>query len=364
MRIRVDGARNLRGVDVGFAKGGLTAVTGVSGSGKSTLVFECLAAGLRSALEGRGVSEAFGDSGWDVELEGWGDLDRLIVVDQSPIGANARSCPATHAGIFDAMRRVYARTRGARIRGFGASRFSFNHESGRCGRCRGLGELRFGGEFFPESAIRCPECGGSRYEPGTLEARFKGLSIGEALGLTVEEACGVFSEIPEVSRGLEALREAGLGYLTLGRAGNTLSGGEAQRVKLAAELVRREDVGGRTLYLLDEPTTGLHFEDTARLAGCLRGLTDRGNTVVVVEHNLDLIRLADAVIDLGPGAGDAGGRVVASGTPEEVARRGKGETARHLREALGMAGGISIGREGGGNRNRGARESDSEGSGS
>jgi excinuclease ABC subunit A len=327
--IEVMGAseHNLKGVDVRIPVGSLTCVTGVSGSGKSTLVQDILARAARRKMEGSGPRP-----GSHQNVSGLDLIDKLIDVDQSPIGRTPRSTPATYTGVFDEIRRVFALTREAKIRGYKANRFSFNVAGGRCETCQGQGWRRVEMQFLPDLYVRCESCGGKRFNRPTLEIRYKGRSIGDVLEMRVDEAVGFFDAVPRVLRGLEALHDAGLGYVTLGQSSTTLSGGEAQRVKLAAELGRPSP--GRTLYLLDEPTTGLHFADVTNLLRVLNRLADLGHTAVVIEHNLDVIRSADWVIDLGPEGGSDGGRVVAMGTPAEVARQPDSHTGRYLAEAL------------------------------
>ncbi len=285
----------------------------MSGSGKSTLVHDILARAVRRALERSGPRP-----GAHERVEGLGAIDRLIEIDQTPIGRGPRSTPATYTGVYDEIRKVFARTREAKLRGYSASRFSFNVKGGRCEACEGQGMRRVEMNFLPDLYVRCESCGGKRFNRQTLEIRFKGLSIGDVLEMRVDEARAMFDAQPKVIRGLDALHEAGLGYITLGQSSTTLSGGEAQRVKLASELGRAAT--GRTLYILDEPTTGLHHADVGRLLHVLHRLADLGNTIVVIEHNLDVIRTADWVIDLGPEGGDAGGHVVASGPPARSPR--------------------------------------------
>ena len=316
-------AHNLKDVTLRLPLGLLVAVTGVSGSGKSTLVNEtlhrALAARLHGAQEPPGPFE---------RLEGAELLDKVIAVDQSPIGRSPRSNPATYCGAFDGIRRVFAGLPEARLRGWGPGRFSFNVKGGRCEACQGDGQLRVEMHFLPDLFVTCEVCRGRRYERETLGVRFKGLSIADVLELSVEEALGVFENVPAVRRPLQTLHDVGLDYVHLGQAATTLSGGEAQRIKLARELARRDT--GRTLYLLDEPTTGLHFADVDRLLGVLQRLVELGNTVLVIEHHLDVIRCADWVIDLGPEGGEAGGRIVAEGPPEAIARARDSHTGRAL----------------------------------
>jgi excinuclease ABC subunit A len=298
-------------------------VSGVSGSGKSTLVLDILARAASRALGGGGPKP-----GDHEMIEGLEQFDKQITIDQAPIGRNARSTPGTFTGVYDEIRRVFAGTREAKVRGYAPSRFSFNVKEGRCPECEGQGLRRIEMNFLPDLYVSCEVCNGLRFNPATLQATYKGRSIGEVLRMRVDEAREFFDNVPRVARGLDALQQAGLGYVTLGQSSTTLSGGEAQRVKLAAELGR--GATGRTLYILDEPTTGLHFGDVENLIAVLRGLVDRGNTVVVIEHNLDVLRAADWIVDLGPDAGDAGGEVVAMGRPADVARGGRGATARYL----------------------------------
>jgi len=324
--IKIIGAseRNLKTIDVQFPLGCLTCVSGVSGSGKSTLILEILARSARRALRDAGPR-----SGACERIEGLNAFDQLVEIDQTPIGRGPRSTPATYTGVFDEIRKVFARTREAKLRGYSARRFSFNAKEGRCEKCEGQGMLKVAMNFLPDLFVLCDACGGLRYNRPTLDVRFKGKSIGDVLGLRVDEARQFFDAQPKVLRGLEALHEAGLGYLTLGQSSTTLSGGEAQRVKLATELAR--SATGRTLYILDEPTTGLHFADVDRLLSVLNRLASMGNTLVVIEHNLEVIRTADWLIDLGPDGGDAGGQVVAMGPPHDVANVEESATGQYLR---------------------------------
>jgi excinuclease ABC subunit A len=323
--IRIRGAteHNLQGVDATIPLGTLTCVTGVSGSGKSTLIHDILARAARRHLEQVGPRP-----GAQEGVDGLEAIDKLIAIDQSPIGRGPRSTPATYTGVFDEIRKVYAKTREAKVRGYAASRFSFNVKGGRCETCQGQGVRKVEMNFLPDLYVRCETCEGLRYNPQTLECRFKGRSIGDVLQMRVDDARALFDKIPKVARPLEALQEAGLGYVALGQSSTTLSGGEAQRVKLASELGRVAT--GRTLYILDEPTTGLHFADVAALLLVLHRLADLGNTLVVIEHNLDVIRTADWVIDLGPEGGDRGGQLVAEGPPGAIADAAESETGRWL----------------------------------
>ena len=315
---------NLKGVSGRIPLAALTCVTGVSGSGKSTLVHEVLARSVRRYLHRSGNR---GDT--FERVSGLSAIDQLVEVDQSPIGRTPRSIAATPSGLFAEIRRVFAMMRESKTRGFGASRFSFNARGGRCEVCRGLGQRKIPMHFLPDLHVTCDECGGKRYNRQTLAVRFKGKSIADVLGMRVDECLEVFDAIPQARRPLEALHDVGLGYLTLGQSSTTLSGGEAQRIKLAAELGR--PAGGRVLYILDEPTTGLHFADVERLLVILEKLVCLRHSVLVIEHQLDVIAAADWVIDLGPGGGDAGGRVVAMGPPHEIAQKEESLTGKALR---------------------------------
>ena len=324
-RLVIRGARgnNLKEVTAEFPLGKLICVTGVSGSGKSTLVN----ATLRPILS-RALYRSF-DRPLDYDsVEGIEHIDKLVVVDQSPIGRSPRSNPATYSNVFADIRKLFEMTPDAQIRGFKAGRFSFNVKGGRCEECRGAGVQTIEMNFLPDVYVRCKACGGHRYNRETLEVRYKGRNIDEVLNMTVNMAVEFFDAIPPIAQKLRAIQEVGLGYLTLGQPCTTLSGGESQRIKLAAELSKRDT--GRTLYLLDEPTTGLHFEDIRMLLEVLNKLVDRGNTVVVIEHNLDVVKVADHLIDIGPEGGAAGGRIVAAGTPHEVARCAESHTGAFL----------------------------------
>jgi excinuclease ABC subunit A len=314
---------NLKGLDVRFPLGCLTCVTGVSGSGKSTLVIDTLYRALARKLQG-----ARERVGRHAGIETDEALDRVIDVDQGPIGRTPRSNPATYTGLFAPLRTLLARTPEARARGYGAERFSFNIKGGRCERCKGEGQIKIEMQFLPDVYVTCQECGGTRFGRETLEVRYKGKNVAEILDLTVDQAQGFFGNVPKLSAKLATLHAVGLGYVRLGQPSSTLSGGEAQRIKLARELSRRGP--GRTVYILDEPTTGLHFADVERLLEVLGTLADAGNTVIVIEHNLDVIRTADHVIDLGPEGGEGGGYVVAEGTPEVIAACPESYTGRFL----------------------------------
>ncbi len=318
---------NLKGVTLRVPLGVLTVVTGVSGSGKSTLVNDTLERALAARLHGAerppGRFEAVRGLEW---------IDKLVDVDQSPIGRTPRSNPATYTGCLDGIRELLSRVPEARVRGYAPGRFSFNVKGGRCEACQGGGALRIGMHFLPDLFVVCESCGGRRFDRETLEIAYKGRNIAEILDMTVEEAVAFMDNVESVRRPLQTLHDVGLDYLTLGQPATTLSGGEAQRIKLARELARRAT--GRTLYLLDEPTTGLHFADVERLLDVLNRLVDAGNTVLVIEHHPDVIKSADHVVDLGPGAGEKGGEIVAEGTPEEVARSPRSHTGRVLRRVL------------------------------
>jgi excinuclease ABC subunit A len=327
--IRLVGARanNLQTVSVELPLGTMTCVTGVSGSGKSSLVVDTLYPAVARKLH-----QTKARAGEHDALEGWQFLDKVVDVDQSPIGRTPRSNSATYTGLFTVIRELFAETPDARVRGYGPGRFSFNVKGGRCEACRGDGLLRIEMHFLPDVFVVCDQCGGKRYNRDALEIRYRGRTIAEVLELTIEDALAFFSAIPAAASRLGVLVDVGLGYLRLGQPATTLSGGEAQRIKLARELSRRAT--GRTLYILDEPTTGLHFADIECLLGVLSRLVEAGNTVIVIEHNLDVIKTADHVIDLGPEGGAGGGRVVAVGTPEEVAAQEGSHTGRFLRALL------------------------------
>ncbi|KEI43792.1 excinuclease ABC subunit UvrA [Saccharopolyspora rectivirgula] len=328
-QLTVVGARehNLRKIDVSFPLGCLVAVTGVSGSGKSTLVNDVLATVLANKLNG-----ARQVPGRHSRVKGLEHVDKLVQVDQSPIGRTPRSNPATYTGVFDHIRKLFAATTEAKVRGYQPGRFSFNVKGGRCEACAGDGTLRIEMNFLPDVYVPCEVCKGARYNRETLEVRYKGKNIAEVLDMPIEEAAEFFKPITAIHRHLKTLVDVGLGYVRLGQPAPTLSGGEAQRVKLASELQKRST--GQTVYILDEPTTGLHFEDIRKLLGVVNGLVDKGNTVIVIEHNLDVIKTADWIVDLGPEGGAGGGTVVAEGTPEEVAEVAESYTGQFLRPVL------------------------------
>ena len=328
-QLTVVGARehNLDNIDVVFPLGVLTAVTGVSGSGKSTLVNDILATVMANKLNG-----ARQVPGRHTRINGMDNLDKLVRVDQSPIGRTPRSNPATYTGVFDKIRTLFAATTEAKVRGYQPGRFSFNVKGGRCEACTGEGTIKIEMNFLPDVYVPCEVCHGARYNRETLEVHYKGKTISEVLDMPIEEAVDFFEAITSIHRYLKTLNDVGLGYVRLGQPAPTLSGGEAQRVKLAAELQKRST--GRTAYVLDEPTTGLHFEDIRKLLKVINGLVDKGNSVIVIEHNLDVIKTADWVIDMGPEGGSGGGTVVAEGTPEDVAAVPESHTGKFLAEML------------------------------
>ena len=329
--IELLGARehNLKNIDVAFPTGLFICVTGVSGSGKSTLIQETLFPRLMYHLHGN--YRAWGEHD---EVRGLENIDKVINIDQSPIGRTPRSNPATYTGVFDMIRELYSQVPDARVRGYRPGRFSFNVRGGRCEACKGDGIIKIEMQFLPDVYVPCEVCKGKRYSRETLEVKYKGKSIADVLDMTVSQALEFFKHIPKIVRRLQTIHDVGLDYIRLGQPATTLSGGEAQRVKLAAELAKRGT--GRTLYILDEPTTGLHFHDIKKLLEVLGRLVDAGNTVIVIEHNLDVIKTADYIIDLGPEGGDQGGEVIAAGTPEEVARNPMSYTGQFLRRVLGL----------------------------
>jgi excinuclease ABC subunit A len=328
--LEVLGARenNLRNLDARIPLGTFTAVTGVSGSGKSTLVDDILRRALFRKYYGSKETP-----GAHRALRGFENLDKVIVIDQTPIGRTPRSNPATYTGMFNHIRDLFARLPAAKVRGYAPGRFSFNVKGGRCEKCEGDGVLKIEMNFLPPVYVTCEACGGRRYNRETLEITYKGKNIADVLAMTVDEAVTFFRAVPQIYQPLLTLAEVGLGYIGLGQAATTLSGGEAQRVKLAAELSRKAT--GRTLYILDEPTTGLHFHDVAKLLEVLFKLRNTGNTLVVIEHNLDVIKTADWIIDLGPEGGAAGGKIVAEGPPEKIAGCAGSHTGQYLKHVLG-----------------------------
>jgi excinuclease ABC subunit A len=327
--IEVIGAEehNLKKINVSFPIGTLTVVTGVSGSGKSTLVNEILYKGLAEAVYG-----TLHRPGKFKKIKGTEYIDKIINIDQSPIGRTPRSNPATYTGVFDFIRQLYSQTSEAKVRGYKAGRFSFNIKGGRCEACHGDGIIRIEMNFLPDVYVPCEVCHGARYNRETLEVKYKGKTISDVLNMTVDDACEFFANLPRILNKLKTLQEVGLGYIRLGQPATTLSGGEAQRIKLAAELSKRST--GRTLYILDEPTTGLHAADIHKLMDVLQMLVDGGDTVIVIEHNLDVIKTADYIIDLGPEGGDSGGSIVAAGTPEDICRVPESYTGRFLKPVL------------------------------
>ena len=329
--LTVHGARenNLKSIDVRFPLGCVTVVTGVSGSGKSTLVNDILF---------RALAKHFYDSkdraGKHDKISGLEDVDKVIGIDQSPIGRTPRSNAATYVNAFTPIRELFAKTSQAREMGYKAGRFSFNVSAGRCEACEGGGVKKIEMQFLPDVYVTCDECKGKRYSSETLLIKFKGKTISDVLDMTVEEALGFFSNIPAIMKKLQTLNDVGLGYLRLGQPATTLSGGEAQRIKLAAELSRRDT--GKTVYILDEPTTGLHFADVSKLLNVLKRLVDLGNTIIIIEHNLDVIASADWIIDLGPEGGAAGGRIISAGTPEQISENQNSHTGKYLKPKLAV----------------------------
>jgi excinuclease ABC subunit A len=325
--VRGAAQNNLKNITVEIPLGMFVCVTGVSGSGKSSLVNEIIYRKLASELNG-----AHTTAGKHDRIEGIEYLDKIIDIDQSPIGRTPRSNPATYTGLFTDIRDLFASTQDAKVRGYGAGRFSFNVRGGRCEACTGDGLVKIEMHFLPDVYVPCEVCGGKRYNRETLEVRYKGKNIYEVLDMTVEEALSFFENLPRIARKIQTLYDVGLGYIKLGQPSTTLSGGEAQRVKLATYLSRRST--GNTIYLLDEPTTGLHIADIHKLIDVLEELVKTGNTVLVIEHNLDVIKMADHIIDLGPDGGDGGGEVVCTGTPEEVAEHANSYTGQYLKSFL------------------------------
>jgi excinuclease ABC subunit A len=327
--IRIAGAteNNLKNIDAEFPLGQLVCVTGVSGSGKSTLIVDILYRRLAQIINGSRERP-----GRHVSLDGVEQIDKIINIDQSPIGRTPRSNPGTYTKMFDQIRTLFAELPESKIRGYDPGRFSFNVKGGRCENCQGQGQIKIEMQFLPDIYVDCEVCRGARYNRETLQVHYKGKSIADVLDMTVTEGLVFFENIPTILNKLETLDAVGLGYIRIGQPATTLSGGEAQRVKLSRELSKRAT--GQTLYILDEPSTGLHAMDVARLIDVLQQLVDNGNTVVVIEHNLDIIKVADYIIDLGPEGGDAGGQVIATGTPEEVAALDHSYTGQYLRPYL------------------------------
>ena len=327
--IEVKGAteHNLKNIDVKFPLGVFTCVTGVSGSGKSTLVNEILY--KKIAQE---INKSSEKPGKCKEIKGVQNIDKIINIDQSPIGRTPRSNPATYTGVFDDIRDIFAETNEAKLRGYQKGRFSFNVAGGRCESCQGDGVHKIEMHFLPDVYVPCDVCKGKRYNHETLEIKFKGKNISDILEMTVEEALTFFDKIPKIKNKIQTLNDVGLGYIKLGQSSTTLSGGEAQRVKLATELSKRAT--GKTLYILDEPTTGLHIADVHKLVDILQRLVDTGNTIIVIEHNLDLIKTCDHIIDLGPEGREKGGEVIAVGTPEQIVKNERSYTGKFLKKYL------------------------------
>jgi excinuclease ABC subunit A len=328
-RLRIEGARehNLQDIDVEIPLGNFVAVTGVSGSGKSTLVRDILLPVLMQK-----IYKSKTPAGKHKRISGIELLDKVIDMDQSPIGRTPRSNPATYTGVFDNIRKLFATTNEAKVRGYQPGRFSFNVKGGRCEACAGDGTIKIEMHFLPDVYVPCEVCHGARFNRDTLDIEFKGKNIADVLDMPISEAVDFFANQPAISRHMQTLVDVGLGYVRLGQPAPTLSGGEAQRVKLASELAKRST--GHTIYLLDEPTTGLHFEDVRRLLTVLQRLVDQGNTVLVIEHSLDVIKTADWIIDLGPNGGSGGGTIVAEGPPEHIATVDASHTGRFLRDLL------------------------------
>ena len=318
---------NLKNLTVNFPLGKFISVTGVSGSGKSTLITDILSKSIQNEF-----SKNFIMPGLHKSVSGLENIDKLIEIDQSPIGRTPRSNPATYSGVFDQIRNLFSLTEESKIRGYKPGRFSFNVSGGRCEFCKGDGNIKVEMYFLPDIYVVCDECNGTRYNSETLSIRWKGYNIAEILNSTVENALNIFENQPSIYRIIKTLDDVGLSYIKLGQAATTLSGGEAQRIKLSKELSRKPK--GNTLYILDEPTTGLHFHDVAKLITILNDLVDKGNSVLVIEHNLDVIKSADWIIDMGPEGGNDGGNIIAMGTPEKVATNKKSYTGKYLKDIL------------------------------
>ena len=327
--IQIKGAteNNLKNITVDFPLGVFTCVTGVSGSGKSTLVNEILYKSIAKELNGSNLKP-----GKHKSIKGLENIDKIINIDQSPIGRTPRSNPATYTGVFDIIRDLFAGTNEAKLRGYSKGRFSFNVAGGRCEACNGDGVHKIEMQFLADVYVPCEVCKGTRYNYETLEVKYKGKSIADVLDMTVEEALEFFDKIPKIKQKIQTLYDVGLGYIKLGQPSTTLSGGEAQRVKLATELSKRAT--GKTLYILDEPTTGLHIADVHKLVDILQRLVDTGNSIIVIEHNLDLIKTADYIIDLGPEGGNGGGQIVAVGSPEQICKNEQSYTGKFLKKYL------------------------------
>ncbi|MGM0531378.1 MAG: excinuclease ABC subunit UvrA, partial [Bacteroidota bacterium] len=324
------GGHNLKNINVQFPLGRFICITGVSGSGKSTLINETL-----QPILSKSFYRSYKDPLPYKEIEGMEHLNKVIEVDQTPLGRTPRSNPATYTGVFSDIRSLFAQTPEARIRGYKPGRFSFNVKGGRCETCKGAGLQVIEMNFLPDVYVHCKDCNGKRYNRETLEIRYKGKTISDVLDMTIDHASEFFENIPSIYTKLQVMKDVGLGYVTLGQPSTTLSGGESQRVKLAAELARRNT--GKTLFILDEPTTGLHFEDVRVLLNVLNSLVDKNNTVIVIEHNMEVIKVADYIVDMGKEGGNRGGEVVVAGTPEEVAESSESYTARFLKDELSFS---------------------------
>ena len=339
LRLHGVNKHNLLGIDLALPLGALSCITGVSGSGKSTLIRDVLFENLKRTLAKKKGVKTLTDC---TALQGWESVDSIMEVDQTPIGKTPRSCPATYIGLWDEVRKLFASTSEARIRGYGPGRFSFNVAGGRCDFCDGQGIKKIAMSFLPDVRLCCDRCNGDRFGLETLEVKYSGASIGEVLAMSIDEAVKFFNAQPKLAYALQLLQDVGLGYLTLGQQSPTLSGGEAQRIKLVAELAKTRPrlerlgmVNRHTLYVLDEPTIGLHMADVEKLIKVMQRLVDSGNTLVVIEHNLDIILEADWVIDMGPEGGDSGGQIVAEGSPESIMRRSRNSyTAKALRSFM------------------------------